>query len=84
MATASYSREFVVCIDDRDVEDLVSGMVYRLIPDDASQARGFIRVVDDSGEDYLYPATRFVSIDVPDAEVQRVAAAITPAHATIP
>ena len=82
MATASCSRAFVVCIDDQDVEDLASGMVYRMIPDEAAQARGFVRVIDDSGEDYLYPETRFVCIDVPDAEIDRVSAAITGSRAT--
>lgn len=81
MATASCSRAFVVCIDDQDVEDLASGMVYRMIPDEAAQARGFVRVIDDSGEDYLYPENRFVCIDVPDAEKDRVSAAITGSHA---
>lgn len=84
MATASCSRLFAVCIDDRDAEDLASGMVYRIIPDDTAQARGFVRVIDDSGEDYLYPENRFVCIDIPNAEIERVSAAIAGTHSPHP
>jgi hypothetical protein len=76
MATVTCEKVFVVCIDDRDVEDLSRGMVYRVIPDEGALAKGFLRVVDDSGDDYLYPDARFVSIDVPPTLASRVAAAI--------
>lgn len=41
--------------------------VYRVIPDDVAAARGFIRVIDESGEDYLYPEGSFVPIDLPES-----------------
>jgi len=41
--------------------------VYRAIPDPAASARSFVRVIDESGEDYLYPADYFVAIDLPHA-----------------
>ena len=41
--------------------------VYRVAEDDGAAAEGLIRVVDESGEDYLYPASLFVAIDLPRA-----------------
>ena len=43
--------------------------IYRLIQDEAAAARQFVRVVDESGEDYLYPASYFVAIELPKAAV---------------
>jgi hypothetical protein len=39
--------------------------VYEALPDPAGTARGFVRIIDESGEDYLYPADRFVAVDLP-------------------
>ncbi len=78
MATAICEKVFVVCIDDHDVEDLSRGMVYCVVPDEQASSRDFLRVVDDSGEDYLYPCARFVPIDVPPALASQVATAIRP------
>ena len=44
--------------------------IYRAIPDDDAAADGDIRVVDESGEDYLYPAEWFAELEIPKA-VQR-------------
>jgi len=38
---------------------------YRVLPDEETKADGDLRVVDESGEDYLYPATRFVLLRLP-------------------
>ena len=65
---------FAVCVDVGGCEDLSAGMLYRILPDDAAAGESLLRVVDDSGEDYLYPATRFVVIEVPSSEVPRLLA----------
>ena len=41
--------------------------VYRVVPDQVAATRHFVRVVDESGEDYLYPEAFFVPIEVPQA-----------------
>jgi hypothetical protein len=41
--------------------------VYRPVPDAGAAARNFVHVIDESGEDYLYPADCFVAIDLPQA-----------------
>ena len=53
-------------------------MVYQVFiaPDTVAGARGFVRVVDESGEDYLYPTGYFVAVDLPQA-VARVFAAVS-------
>jgi hypothetical protein len=41
--------------------------VYRVLPDEAAAEDGYVRVIDESGEDYLYPADYFVPIELPQA-----------------
>lgn len=61
---------FVVCIDNRDYPvSLERHKIYQVLPDEDAE-EGDIRVVDESGEDYLYPAEYFVRIEVP-GEVRR-------------
>jgi len=39
--------------------------IYFALPDAKAERRGFLRIVDESGEDYLYPCQRFVAADLP-------------------
>jgi hypothetical protein len=60
--------KFVVCINnDNYAASLEIHKIYRVLPDDDAASDGDLRVIDESGEDYLYSADRFVSISVPDA-----------------
>ena len=60
--------EYVVCIDNSDYPaSLELHKIYHVLPDADAAADGDIRVVDESGEDYLYSADRFVPITVPPA-----------------
>ncbi len=62
---------YVVCIDNTDyTASLEKHKIYRVVRDEAAMDDGDIRVIDESGEDYLYPAARFVKIYVP-AEVEK-------------
>ncbi len=63
--TGKLKRRFALCVDDADCEDLELRKVYAVLPDDRAAAEGFVRVVDESGEDYLYDATQFVFVEVP-------------------
>jgi hypothetical protein len=57
---------FVVCIKNKGYEaSLELCKFYRLVPDQAAERRGYLRVIDESGEDYGYSADRFLSIEVP-------------------
>ena len=60
------TTQFGVCIDNRGyAASLEVGKLYRVIPDVGSSRRGYIRVVDESGEDYGYSAERFFVLKVP-------------------
>jgi hypothetical protein len=72
---------FVICIQNADSEDLVVGKVYQVLADEAAARDDYIRVIDESGEDYLYPAGYFVPIALP-VEAERALAEIVPA--TVP
>ncbi len=59
---------FVVCVDNTDYQaSLEMHKIYRVVPDSDAAMDGDIRVIDESGEDYLYSKDRFVPIDVPTA-----------------
>jgi len=63
--------KFVVCIDNRDYPaSLELHKIYPVVRDDDALADGDLRVIDESGEDYLYSADRFVAISIP-LEVQQ-------------
>jgi hypothetical protein len=49
--------------DDKIIPDLVIGQIYKVIPDKQEEALGYFRIVDESGEDYTFPATYFETID---------------------
>lgn len=57
--------KFVICLRNDDSEDLQLGKVYHVLTDDVAALDNYIRVVDESGEDYLYPASFFAPIDLP-------------------
>jgi hypothetical protein len=57
---------FVICIENRDCEDLEKGKVYQLLPDEAAGREGYLRIIDESAEDYLYPDSYFVLLDLPE------------------
>ena len=61
---------FAVCIDNSEYPvSLERHKVYRVLPDPDAEQDGDLRVIDESGEDYLYPKTHFVLLDLPDNSV---------------
>ena len=62
---------FMLCVKNDDYPaSLEVRKIYRMIPDDKAATRHFVRIVDESGEDYLYPETYFVAIELPKAAVR--------------
>ncbi len=68
-------RRFVLCVKNDDCDDLVTRKVYRMIPDEKAEKDGYVRVIDESGDDYLYPASYFVRVQLPHEAEQAIAAA---------
>lgn len=56
---------FALCVENKDCEDLEKRKIYRVIPDEKSEKEGYFRVIDESGEDYLYPQSYFVLVELP-------------------
>jgi hypothetical protein len=66
MAAAHSTNSYVLCIDDGGYpESLEVRKVYAVMPDERAESRQYLRVIDETGEDYLYPSKCFVSIQVP-------------------
>lgn len=63
--------QFAVCINNADYPaSLELHKIYRVLPDEDAAADGDLRVIDESGEDYLYPADWFVEMELPETVAQ--------------
>lgn len=60
------AAQFAVCVNNSSYPaSLELHKIYRVLPDEDAATDGDLRVIDESGEDYLYPAEYFVAIEVP-------------------
>ena len=67
------THECVVCVDNHGYEvSLEMRKLYEIVVDVDAEKHGQIRVIDESGEDYLYPAAAFDRISLPDNIIERV------------
>ena len=65
------SRRYAVCIVNKGNEaSLERNKLYVVLRDQRAEADGLLRVIDEDGEDYLYPAAWFVAVEVPKAVQQ--------------
>lgn len=61
-------RRFAVCVKNDDYEAaLERNKIYVVLPDREAEKDGDVRVIDESGEDYLYPAAWFIAVELPKA-----------------
>ena len=65
MVITMEDQKFALCIENKDCEDLEQRKIYQTLADDEAEKEGYLRVVDESGEDYLYPRSYFVLIPLP-------------------
>jgi hypothetical protein len=54
------------------MEDLEVRKVYQVLPDREASREGYVRIIDESGEDYIYPSDLFVPVKLPTAVVRRL------------
>ncbi len=66
--------KYALCIENRDCDDLEKGKVYPVLPDEDAAREEYLRVVDESGEDYLYPASYFVPVELPQKAQEALSA----------
>jgi hypothetical protein len=65
MAKIKGNYNFVLCIENKDCDDLEKRKIYQVLPDEEAEKEGFIRVIDESSEDYLYPRSYFITVQLP-------------------
>jgi hypothetical protein len=65
MAEQKENTRFALCIENKDCEDLEQRKIYQVLPDDEAGKEGYLRVIDESGEDYLYPQSYFILVQLP-------------------
>lgn len=69
-------RRFVICIDNTDyAASLIVKKIYQVLPDEEAAKDDFIRIIDESGEDYLYHASHFILVELP-LEVEQALVAV--------
>ena len=65
-AKKKVSRRYAVCIRNEGNEaSLERNKLYVVLPDSRAEADGLVRVIDEDGEHYLYPAAWFVAVELP-------------------
>ena len=66
MNTTTSKPQFAVCLNNESYPaSLEIGKLYRVIPDEQAVVHGYLRIIDESGEDYGYTADRFFLLEVP-------------------
>lgn len=67
------SPKFVICTRNSGYEaSLELRKLYEVVPDSTAEKHGQIRIIDESGEDYLYSPSLFVRVDLPSAVAEQV------------
>ena len=68
-------EHFALCLDSADFDvSLIPGKVYRVVPDEVAVHDDLIRIVDETGEDYLYHKALFALVDFPESVEVRLMA----------
>lgn len=80
MKSSKRTKErFAICVNnDEYPASLELHKVYRVLPDKEAEQDGDLRVVDESGEDYLYSAEHFVLVELPPKTAQTLSASFSP------
>ena len=67
---------FAVCLDNEGYEaSLEVGKLYQVVPDSEAETHGYVRIVDESGEDYAFLKSRFHRVELPQAVGETLSAA---------
>ena len=75
------TREFALCLDNSGNEaSLILGKVYRIVRDARAAKDDLVRIIDESGEDYLFDSNQFALVDFPQAVRRKILALQKPAN----
>ncbi len=64
MIKENKEQSFALCIENKECEDLEKRKIYIVLQDDEASKDGYIRIIDESGEDYLYPKSYFIFVEL--------------------
>ena len=81
MRAQKSTAAFALCIHDDASEDLERRKLYEILPDREAAREGYLRVVDESGEDDFYPSELFVGVRLPAAVVRSLMSTTRPTEA---
>ncbi len=73
MARKKKLPRFLLCIRNGGCDDLILRKLYQVLTDASAEKEGYVRVIDESGEDYLYPKDYFLAISLPDSVAEALA-----------
>jgi hypothetical protein len=69
------TKQFALCLENAGNEaSLILGKVYRVLPDARAALDGVVRIVDESGEDYLFDKEQFALVELPQAVRRKILA----------
>ncbi len=74
-------RNYVICIRADEGTDIEVRKVYETLPDEIAAKRGYIRIVDESGDDYLYPKDCFAPVHLAEETVRALRSPSAPKRA---
>lgn len=69
-----FMKQFVLCINNSGYDDIQKWKIYQVVEPNDKTDKGWIRLIDDSGEDYLYPPDYFEFIEIPQKIQEAMAA----------
>ncbi len=73
------NTHYAICVDNTNHEaSLEKWKIYRTLPDQGAAQHHHLRVIDESGEDYLFPERCFIFIELPDAVHERLNREMSP------
>jgi|EndMetStandDraft_9_1072997.scaffolds.fasta_scaffold420108_1 hypothetical protein len=77
MAKPAHPNRYLLCVSSLGVEvSLDVWKVYRQLPDDWAESHEMVRVIDNTGEDYLFPASHFMPIQIEPAMERRIRSSV--------
>ena len=69
------TRQFALClINSGNEASLIQGKIYQIIPDVRAAKDGLVRIIDESGEDYLFSRAQFAFVEFPQAVRRKILA----------
>ncbi len=82
MTTTKSPPRFAICVDNSEYPaSLELHKIYRVLPDKDAQTDGDMRIIDESGEDYLFPADYFIPVKLPQTVIRVLNKSYAHAHA---